>query len=113
MSPLWSLVPVVLASLANVAAAFSAPDACGQFKLNLPNVELNSTTYFPPNATVSITTLQASINATNLPAFCRVQLVLTTNMTAGSTALTELWLPDDWNGRLLTVGNGGMAGGGM
>ena len=32
--------------------------------------------------------------------------------TAGSFALTEVWLPDDWNGRVLTVGNGGLAGGG-
>lgn len=104
----------VLATLAltsPAAAAKGSAKACNDFKVNIPNVALNGTTHFPANATVAFTTFQSSIFSTDLPAFCRVQLVITTNATAGSTAEVELWLPDDWNSRSLTVGNGGFAGG--
>jgi feruloyl esterase len=44
-----------------------------------------------------------------LPAFCRVTATLTP--TADSDIKTEVWLPvSGWNGKLLTVGNGGWAG---
>ena len=102
----------VLAPIPNVVAASGSEKTCTSFKLNLPDVALNGTTHFLANATIAFTTFQASINATDLPAFCRVQLILTTNATAGSTAQTELWLPDAWNGRFLGLGNGGLAGGG-
>lgn len=84
---------------------------CKDFKLHLPNVLLNGTTHFPENSTVSLSTPQSSIFATDLPAFCRLQIVITTNTTASSTALVEVWLPDEWNGRLLGTGNGGFSGG--
>ncbi|KAH9838436.1 feruloyl esterase-like protein [Rhodofomes roseus] len=53
----------------------------------------------------------SSINVADLPAFCRVELLVTTNATANSTCSTEVWLPDNWTGRFLTVGDGGFAGG--
>lgn len=44
-----------------------------------------------------------------LPAHCRVELVLTP--TTDSNINVELWLPTaDWNGKFLAVGNGGWAG---
>ena len=85
--------------------------ACTSFKLHLPDVTLTAATHFAANATVQLTTNQSSINTHALPAFCRLQLVITTNATAGSSALTEIWLPDAWNGRSLAVGNGVFAGG--
>ncbi|KIP02010.1 hypothetical protein PHLGIDRAFT_26753 [Phlebiopsis gigantea 11061_1 CR5-6] len=75
------------------------------------NVRLNATTHFAANASISLTTPQSSLVASDLPAFCRLQLAITTNTTAGSTALAEVWLPDAWNGRSMTVGNGGFSGG--
>ena len=86
-------------------------EACTQFKLNIPNVLLNATTHFPANASIALFTPQSSLVTSALPAFCRLQLVITTNATAGSSALTEIWLPDAWNGRSLAVGNGGFSGG--
>ncbi|GAA5850741.1 hypothetical protein JCM8547_009076 [Rhodosporidiobolus lusitaniae] len=47
---------------------------------------------------------------TGLPAFCRVWVDL--NTYNGSAAEAEVWLPDseEWSGRYLGVGNGGMGG---
>src|SRR5215467_7348657 len=46
----------------------------------------------------------------NIPAHCRVQLVL--KPTSDSLINMELWLPpaDKWNGKFMGVGNGGFAG---
>jgi len=46
---------------------------------------------------------------TDLPAFCRVRVLLTPSR--DSAINVELWLPaSDWNGKLQGVGNGGYAG---
>ncbi|EIW55233.1 feruloyl esterase-like protein [Trametes versicolor FP-101664 SS1] len=112
---------VLLAALALLAAsttvlgdatARGSEAACKQFSpSNIQDVALTAATYFPANARVDITNVFSSINTTDLPAFCRVELKITTNATAGSYAITEVWLPDAWNGRTLTVGNGGLGGG--
>ena len=45
----------------------------------------------------------------NIPAHCRVQLVL--KPTDDSLINMELWLPtQNWNGKFMGVGNGGFAG---
>src|SRR5215475_12175899 len=45
----------------------------------------------------------------NIPAHCRVQLVL--KPTADSLINMELWMPtENWNGKFMGVGNGGFAG---
>ncbi|KAI0349705.1 feruloyl esterase-like protein [Trametes cingulata] len=93
-------------------AAHGSQSICEHFALrNVPGVALAGTTYYPANATVDIGNDYMAINSSALPAFCRVQLLVTTNETAGSSANTEVWLPDEWNGRMLTIGNGGFAGG--
>src|SRR4030095_3432976 len=46
--------------------------------------------------------------AAPLPPFCRVTATLTP--TSQSDIKVEVWLPLEWNGRLLEVGNGGWAG---
>ncbi|SPO00288.1 related to feruloyl esterase B precursor [Cephalotrichum gorgonifer] len=40
--------------------------------------------------------------------FCRVGITTTTGSTSAVTS--EVWLPSDWTGRVLTVGNGGLGG---
>ncbi|KAI0631073.1 feruloyl esterase-like protein [Trametes polyzona] len=100
------------ASTLGEAAVRSSREACTRFSpRDIPDVFLTAATYFPAHARVDITNLFSSINTTDLPAFCRVELKITTNATAGSFAITEVWLPDDWNGRVLTIGNGGFGGG--
>ncbi|KAI0359937.1 feruloyl esterase-like protein [Trametes cingulata] len=94
------------------AASQGSESACTSFApASLAGASLSGTTHYAANTRVNISNVYSSIDVSNLPSFCRVELVITTNATAGSTALTEVWLPDDWNGRVLTVGNGGLAGG--
>ncbi len=104
----------LLCLVAGASATGDFKSACSGFKpTNIPNVELtNPPTYFAANAVVNISNSYSSIDESTLPAFCRVELTITTNTTEKSTALAEVWLPNDWNGRMLTVGNGGISGGG-
>lgn len=104
---------LALLAIAACSRAQGSQTSCEQFTIgDIPNVNLTGTVYYPANTLVNISNVYSSINVTNLPAFCRAELTIITNVTAGSFALTEVWLPDDWNGRVLTVGNGGLAGGG-
>jgi feruloyl esterase len=48
-------------------------------------------------------------NAVNLPGLCAVSIQV--QSIANSTYGFGLFLPDDWNGRFLAVGNGGFGGG--
>lgn len=88
--------------------------ACSAFTLqNATDVSHYETTYYAPNSRVNISNSWESIDVDDLPGFCRVELVIITNSTAEGSgeASTEVWLPDDWNGRYLAIGNGGFAGG--
>ena len=109
----WSTLllqfPVNVSSSSNSGSR----DLCDAFAPgNLTDVIVTATHYYAANTTVHITNDYSSIDVDNLPAFCRVELTITTNVTANSSCKTEVWLPDEWNDRLMTVGNGGFAGGG-
>ncbi len=97
---------VMLAS----AAAAPGSGACARLKdLKLANVRITAadavaadqTFAFPPSAFNAMGGPNASVTKT---AFCRVAAVIDTEIEF------ELWLPQDWNGRFLGVGNGGMTG---
>src|SRR5690349_19847279 len=49
-----------------------------------------------------------SASTISVPTFCRV--VATLRPTVDSDIKIEVWLPARWNGRLMAVGNGGLAG---
>lgn len=84
------------------------------FDPRIVNAVVTNAIFHEANTTVQITNLFSSINVDDLPAFCQVQVLITTNATAKSTAHTEVWLPisEDWNGRYVAFGNGGFGGGG-
>ncbi|TCD66433.1 hypothetical protein EIP91_001369 [Steccherinum ochraceum] len=86
--------------------------ACSAFTLkNVNNTIVTNKTFYNAGDNVTISNLYNGISTTQLPAFCRIELAITTNATANSTALTEVWLPAQWNNRLIAFGNGGLAGG--
>ncbi|KAI0349703.1 feruloyl esterase-like protein [Trametes cingulata] len=112
MMLLIALALLATSTLAVARTPKGSKAACTHFApSHISDVSLVAATYFPANARVDISNVFSSINVTDLPAFCRVELRVTTNATAGSFAITEVWLPDDWNGRMLTIGNGGFGGG--
>lgn len=96
-----------------VTSAAAWKDQCEKFTVkSLNGVQLVKAVYYDANAFVNITTPLQSITSSQLPAFCRLQLNLTTNAATGKAAYSELWLPDAWNSRTLGFGNGGWSGGG-
>lgn len=86
---------------------------CSSFTLDgVDGAVVTGRTFYQAGDSVTATNLYQSVSTVDLPAFCRVELVITTNTTANSSALAEVWLPEEWNGRILTIGNGGYSGGG-
>ncbi|CAL1716111.1 unnamed protein product [Somion occarium] len=106
-----ALIALLLFSFSQ--SATSSPTRCGSFALrgSAVNAIVTNTTFYRANDTVAITNPFSSIDVNNLPAFCRVELSITTNTTANSTAHADVWLPESWNGRFLGFGNGGFGGG--
>ncbi|TFK53650.1 feruloyl esterase-like protein [Heliocybe sulcata] len=105
---------LALGAALGVPAATPGETACSSFTLqDVSNVTvaLIGTEYYPAGATVNISNPYSQINTNSLPAFCRIELSITTNATANKTAGTDVWLPDSWNGRLLGFGSGGLGGG--
>lgn len=123
---MFTLTALVLVSVLQFSAVMRGADAVRRTKISpsaaclgfsprgLSGVVVAERTYYPANTTVAISNSYLGFGSSSLPAFCRLQLLITTNATAGSFANTEIWLPDAsaWNKRMLTVGGGGLAGGG-
>ncbi|KAH7161112.1 tannase and feruloyl esterase [Dactylonectria macrodidyma] len=111
MKPIAVPSSILLLS-AGVATCFSATQCDSlKWRLSLPNTKVLETTFvaagtnltFPDNdATCGRGSQVVSAN------ICRVSLFVTTSPT--SNVSMEAWLPLDWNGRFLGVGNGGLAG---
>jgi feruloyl esterase len=96
-------------SLLPLLAAFAAPAFganCDDLaKLTLPDATVSSAALTPAGAFTPPT----GPPLRNLPAFCRVALVLTPS--SDSHIEAEVWMPaTDWNGKFQGVGNGGFAG---
>ncbi|KAH8093164.1 feruloyl esterase-like protein [Cristinia sonorae] len=107
---LW-IVVLLCASILAYAAA-SAVDDCASFKLvNVTNTVVTSRTFYKTGDNVTVVNAVQSVSKNDLPAFCRIELTIITNATANSSAHTEVWLPEAWNTRLVTLGTGGFSGG--
>jgi len=106
-SPVRYLLALVFCSVLSPLAAAQSCESLRDF--SLVNVEVNSTeqiaagAFAPPGSNSN-----AANRYETLPAFCRVQLTLTP--TPDSDIKMELWLPADWNGKYLAVGNAAFTG---
>ena len=87
-------------------------EQCSSFVFQSNDTRSIASNFFSAGSRVNISTTLQAIDTDTLPAFCRVELKITTNVTANSTATAEVWLPEEWNNRFLAVGNGGFSGGG-
>ena len=80
----------------------SEPPACEQLAtLPLPNATVTLARAYPAGEFTAARTFE-------VPAFCRV--AVTARPTADSDIRIEVWLPQQWNGKLLGVDNGGFSG---
>jgi feruloyl esterase len=112
------LVGLVTSSTAtNPSANFK--DKCttlaNNVKLDYP-FTVNVAQYLPPNATIDLaaegrnaTCIEYQMDPYPIPVgVCRFSLKVTTSNT--SETYVEVWLPEKWEGRVLTTGNGGFNG---
>jgi feruloyl esterase len=102
-----------LSSLITALAATSAQDSPSERCANLKErLRLENTTIIDAAhvAAGSNNTTPGSCQsfAISTAAVCRVQAVV--NTTATSAVHFEAWLPDEWFGRFLGLGNGGLGG---
>ncbi len=108
---LWTAI--ILCCAAGLALAQSP---CDKLKsLSLSDTAVTAVEYVPagpyraPNPFAGAPASRTQQPAMSLPAYCRVALLLTPSK--DSHIESEVWLPaEDWNGKLLVVGNGGWAG---
>lgn len=87
-------------------AEAAAPKTCSVASLaglKLDGVQAKSVTEVPAGSFAPL----GAQSLTNLPAFCRVEAMVTA--TSDSLINFEVWLPTvaTWNGKLVTTGNGG------
>ncbi|GAP93047.2 putative feruloyl esterase b [Rosellinia necatrix] len=117
-----AILPLAAAALAAASAQAGRPgpsfrDRCLAFdpRVHIPgggaDVALNRLEHVAAGATLAFPDNDASCNrpAQAVAAdLCRVALAVPTSPRSGFTY--ELWLPENWNGRTLATGNGGLDG---
>ncbi|CAI6334314.1 unnamed protein product [Periconia digitata] len=114
----YSIFSTLVAAADIAAAQSNAPtdafmQSCAAFANNtqIPNSTFSTATFVPaganltfPNADPSCTRPSQLVAA----AMCRIQANITTSAT--SEVSFEAWLPQNWTGRFLSTGNGGLGG---
>lgn len=113
-----AFLALVLAILGLKAGGTSASAAfqhqCTAFDLSsvgLTNATVTEHVYVESGTNLSLPDNDPSCNSKSqvVPVnLCRVALQIATSESSGIVA--EIWLPEDWNGRLVTTGNGGLGG---
>ena len=96
-----------------VHAAYSFQARCLAFnpELHVYNSSRNVLTYVAAGTNLTLSDNDPTCNRTSQVVavdLCRVALSIPTSVR--SSISFELWLPEDWSGRLLATGNGGIDG---
>ncbi|GLB36722.1 putative tannase and feruloyl esterase [Lyophyllum shimeji] len=103
----YGALVVLLSSVAYVSAQGASDCAALQSTLHLQSTTITSATHVTGGTVVSTPgSCQSSASVT--ASICRIQFVIQTTPT--SRVHAEAWLPDQWFGRFLGLGNGGVGG---
>lgn len=92
----------------------SFQDQCSNFNpatAGLSNATVTDHAFIAAGSSINLTGNDAACGQTSQIAavdLCRVALQISTTNRSGVVA--EVWLPEKWNGRLVTTGNGGLGG---
>lgn len=98
------VVPRQVGSFEDQCASFAPADA------GLANATVTNHEFVAAGTNLTLTGNELCDLATQaVPVdLCRVSLQISTSNRSGVVA--EIWMPQEWNGRLVTTGNGGLAG---
>jgi len=109
LSLLSSFITGALAFVTASGQTLAAEAKCAALKadLNLENTTIIDATHVAASSNIA-TPGSCQSTAESTAAVCRVQAVV--NTTATSAVHFEAWLPDEWFGRFLSLGNGGLGG---
>ncbi|KAF8252777.1 tannase and feruloyl esterase [Wilcoxina mikolae CBS 423.85] len=118
--PSIRLLPTSALSLASAlffgvdasAIRYGGSEHCQKFgsQLKLDKTTVLHTTYIASKQTFDLpgASMTCDLNATASSPLCRISLLVDTS--SSSQVQMEIWLPDEWSGRVATVGNGGLNG---
>ncbi|KAF8580535.1 tannase and feruloyl esterase [Ramaria rubella] len=106
---LWAFGSAISSGFVTTPAQSSPSHNCAALKgrLHLQNTTIIDVTHIAAGSNIT-TPGSCQSNAISTVAACRVQAVV--NTTATSAVHFEVWLPDQWFGRFLGLGNGALGG---
>src|SRR5579863_7829767 len=93
----------LILALALLTAAARAQPCEKLMAVRLPGITIASATSIPAGP-FTLPTGAPNAARVEVPPFCRVVAVV------GTEVKFELWMPQQWNSKLLSAGNGGLAG---
>ncbi|KAF7289863.1 Carboxylic ester hydrolase [Mycena indigotica] len=108
--PGFSLLPNLISAFLGSVSSWDRPNtreiACLDLKssIHIENTTITNVSYLPAGSSVSTPEITLRVSTT----LCRVEFSTQTSPTSYIRA--EAWLPDEWYGRFLGLGNGGLGG---
>ncbi|KAH8100925.1 hypothetical protein BXZ70DRAFT_936574 [Cristinia sonorae] len=87
-SKIWSLIPAFLSltvTRTSVAEAAAVDTQCSTFNVaNVTNAVVTGRTFYKKGDNVTVVNPYQFVSTRDLPVFCRIELLITTNVTANS-----------------------------